>query len=137
MSEPVLVVVKRWKCPTCPRTHSNKSRAREHMARCWWSPVAKACLTCVHYTPGDNADPAIRYPGSGEQCFKGVSLEGRPECGTCLGDGSVVVGGEFADVGGSVTCPDCNGDGKRIKPGPIVHCSLWEPSDEYASSPKD
>jgi hypothetical protein len=132
MSEPVLVVVKRWKCPTCPRTHSSKSRAREHMARCWWSPVAKACLTCVHYTPGDNADFATGYPGSPEQCFKGVSLAGRPECASCLGECAAWIGDE--PNAQRVACPDCGGNGKRVKPGPIVHCSLWEPSSEYSST---
>lgn len=130
MSEPVLVVVKRWKCPTCPRTHSNKSRAREHMARCWSNPEVRGCKTCKHFDV-DLED--------GDGCNVGVDLTGRGACTRCLGQNYVatdeIFRPRFAAPGRVMAlCPECGGNGNPVKPGPIVHCSQWEPSSEYATT---
>jgi hypothetical protein len=47
-----LVTVRRWKCTNCSRTHSNKSRAREHIARCWWNDDNRTCKTCIFFYEG-------------------------------------------------------------------------------------
>lgn len=134
MSEPIPVRVTRYRCPFCSRTRSNKSRTREHIARCWENPDAKGCMTCRHFLPGDGADFATGYPGSEESCQRLVSLAGRPPCGTCVG-GEIWIGVE-PEAQRSV-CPDCKGSPDRVKPGPIVHCPLWELSPDFEpSSPR-
>jgi len=124
--KPIPVRVLRHACPHCGRTHSRPSRAREHMARCWFNPGARGCKTCKHFNPawGEPAEPDIGYRGyhEPEGCEVGVSLAGRPVCGTCGGHGEVFDKGDF----GVSECPDCAGDGAEIKPGPIVGCARWE-----------
>ncbi len=51
LAEPIPVRITRFKCPSCPRTHSSKVRARKHMADCWADPNNKGCKTCVHFRP--------------------------------------------------------------------------------------
>lgn len=115
--EPIPVQVTRYRCPTCSRSHSSKSRARQHMGRCWFNPEAKGCKTCRHFD-------AV-CDGYGDDCALGVSLEGRPQCGRCVGDGWV-----FDDLYQRITCPDCHGDGHEIKAGPIVGCEKWEAGED-------
>ena len=102
MNEPIAIRVTRYRCPTCARSHSTKSRCREHIARCWFNPEARGCKTCRHF----------EFGYEGEECAVGVSLAGRPECDTCLG--------LFED------CEACGGNWPAVKPGPIVHCDKWE-----------
>ena len=136
MREPIAVPTVRYRCPSCSRSHSTKSRARRHIARCWYNPDAAGCRTCKHFDPGTPAESDVGYPGTDEACSLGVSLEGRPECERCNGEGRVWIGDW--DSGNSVTCPGCQGRPDAVKPGPIVHCSLWESSPEYATTkPKD
>jgi hypothetical protein len=89
-------------------------------------------MTCANFLPGDSADPATGYPGSEESCQRLVSLAGRTQCGTCIGEGAVWIGEE--PNARRQACPDCDGRPDAVMPGPIVHCSLWEPSSEYAST---
>jgi len=119
MTEPIPFKVTRYRCPHCPRTASRPVRIREHMTRCWQNPAAKGCKTCKHFDPYDAWS-------DNESCKVGIDLSGRPQCKTCGGFGDVP--GE--DLG-MTECPDCAGDGAEIKPGPIVHCDLWEIDPEY------
>ena len=66
MAEPIRVEVVRYRCPHCPRTHSSRSRAGEHMSRCWWNPQARGCKTCAHFAPF--------FADIAESCEVGVDL---------------------------------------------------------------
>jgi hypothetical protein len=73
-SAPEPVMVKRWRCPFCRRTHSSRARAALHIARCWLNPAARACKTCQHY----------EYEPDGEPCFPSRSCDcnqGYERCG--------------------------------------------------------
>lgn len=138
MAEPIAFTTVRYRCPSCRRTHSTKSRARRHMDRCWYNPDAAGCFTCRHFVAreGDYCDAPNGCGACGsteEHCALDVSLKGRPECGTCSGEGSVWRGGEWPD-GHSETCPGCKGRPDAVKPGPIVHCPLWELSPDFESA---
>jgi len=133
-AEPISILVRRSKCPHCGRTHSRPARTREHMGRCWKNPEARGCLTCTHFQPaeGDSPDPTIGYPGhfEPESCAVGVNLAGHPACPACSG-----YGWKDTSSGAEVPCTaevtvGHIGDGKEIKPGPIVHCPKWEPKTE-------
>lgn len=63
--EPVKVQVTRWRCPHCGRSHSVRTRARQHMARCWLNPDARSCKTCVNFREGW---------GFGDSCAKGIDV---------------------------------------------------------------
>jgi hypothetical protein len=124
--EPIPVRVIRYGCPSCGRRASSRSRAGEHMARCWWDPANRACKTCAHFRPEEDACgcvPSCNWGNSGqsvhEHCAKGVDLSGRPACVRCGGFGSVLVSGAASE------CGDCGGEGAEVKPGPIVHCAEW------------
>ena len=104
MAEPIPVRVTRYRCPHCPRGHSTRRRAVEHIARCWHNPDVKSCKTCKHFERN--------YDGYGEDCNLGIDLSGRPACQRCYGM--------------SAGCPECGGDGAEIRPGPIVDCEKWE-----------
>jgi hypothetical protein len=110
-------LVRRYRCPFCPRTASRPIRIREHAARCWSNPAARGCKTCKHFERD--------YEG-GESCGQDVSLDGRPECTACGGFGSVIKAS-----GGVSECPECSGE-PAVRPGPIVHCGLWEALDVAA-----
>jgi hypothetical protein len=128
LREPIPVRVTRYACPSCARTASSKSRAREHIARCWLDPANRGCKTCAHFRPADSADFETGYPGFPEICDVGVDLSGHPRCSTCSGVGFYPAG---MDVGGP--CVDCDNDPDlrdEVKPGPIVHCPEWESSAE-------
>lgn len=112
MAEPIPFTVTRYRCPTCPRTGSSKARIAEHHARCWTNPEARGCKTCKHF------DGPV--PEWGDACDLGVSLAGQKQCARCFG---------IPDPFG-FGCPDAanhDGDGREIKPGPIVGCDQWEP----------
>lgn len=124
--EPIPIRVLRHKCPHCGRTHSRPGRAREHMARCWHNPEAKGCKTCKHYEPAESDGPdwTIGYGGhyEPEGCAVGVDLRGRLACQGCGGFGEAV-----NSAGASVPCTANHiGDGREVKPGPIVGCEKWE-----------
>lgn len=119
MAEPIPFRVLRYRCPHCARTASRPGKTREHMARCWLNPEVRACKTCKHFEQ-DPGEPDVGLMG-GEGCAVGVDLTGRRECSTCKGRGEV-----FGEDWGVSECPDCGGDGKEIKPGPIIHCDQWE-----------
>lgn len=74
--EPMRVQVTRWRCPFCGRSHSGRSRARQHIARCWYNPAARSCKTCVHFqeaTGGCFNDPYCNC-SSPESCSAGVDV---------------------------------------------------------------
>jgi hypothetical protein len=100
---------------------SSRSRAREHMSRCWWDPANRACKTCIHFE---------RWNGEyGDSCDRGVDLSGHPACPTCNGMGWDPNG---MDIGGP--CPECDNSPEvrdEVKAGPIIHCDLWQPREEY------
>lgn len=131
LREPIPVRVTRYACPSCARTASSKSRAREHMNRCWRDPANRGCKTCAHFSAAEDAcgcEPGCNWGNSGESvrehCARGVDLTGRPACTRCGGFGSTIVNG------GASECGDCGGDGVEVKAGPIVHCGEWEPQAE-------
>lgn len=121
MTAPIPVLVRRHKCPHCPRTASRPVRIREHMERCWFNPAARGCKTCKHHD-FEYGEPDVGLVGDGDVCDQGVSLDGRPACGTCKGVGETFDRGTL----GVSECHECGGDGAEVKPGPIVHCDLWE-----------
>ena len=112
MTEPIPVRVTRYRCPYCPRGHSTRRRAVEHIARCWRNPDVKSCKTCKHFERN--------YDGYGDDCNLGIDLSGRPACTRCCGSGRLF------EIGGVVDCPECSGDGAEIRPGPTVDCDKWE-----------
>jgi len=61
---PVPVTVQRFQCPFCRRRRSAKSAVREHIARCWLNPSARACKTCANFTDVPDEEPCV----PGEQC---------------------------------------------------------------------
>jgi hypothetical protein len=124
MTAPIPVRVLRHKCPHCPRTASRPVRIREHMDRCWHNPAARGCKTCKHHD-FEYGEPDVGLDGDGDVCEQGVDLAGRPACGACNGQC------ETFDLGtlGVSECYECGGDGAEVKPGPIVHCDLWEASE--------
>lgn len=129
MAEPIPVRVTRYRCPHCVRSHSSRSGAVRHIARCWFNPDARGCKTCAHFEPADDAcgcTPGCNWGNSGqsipEGCAVGVDLTGRPACPDCKGVGSTVDAGSL----GVSECVTCGGDAVEVKPGPIVGCPLWE-----------
>jgi hypothetical protein len=109
--EPIPVKVTRYRCPCCPRTASGKARMVEHIGRCWLNPEARGCKTCEHFEPYG--------PEWSDGCAVGVDLSGQKPCPTCWGFDDPFVDGPCED-------PDHVGNGKEIKPGPIVHCAKWK-----------
>lgn len=49
MSAPVLIVVKRWRCPHCGRSRSKQAAAQAHVDRCWWNHDNQTCKTCMYF----------------------------------------------------------------------------------------
>lgn len=118
MSEPIPVQVTRYRCPSCGRTANSRSRAREHMARCWLDPENRGCKTCRLF------DQTME----GEFCGAGVNLAGKTHCKRCDGFGFTPDG---ADVGHA--CPECDNDPDRrdeVKGGPIIRCAMWQIKDD-------
>jgi endogenous inhibitor of DNA gyrase (YacG/DUF329 family) len=74
MTTAIRLKVVRYQCPHCRRTHSKKQAAELHIARCWYNPAARACKTCVHFTPEDPDGPYPEHPGWREQCEQGRKL---------------------------------------------------------------
>lgn len=66
---PVPVTVQRFQCPFCGRRRSAKSAVRDHIARCWLNPAARACKTCVHFTDVPDEEPCV--PGEPCTCSAG------------------------------------------------------------------
>lgn len=128
MTAPIPVLVRRHKCPHCPRTASRPVRVREHMERCWFNPATRGCKTCKHHD-FEYGEPDVGLHGDGDVCDQGVNLDGRPACTPCGGSG-------WKDTSAGAQVP-CNaevtvghvGDGAEVKPGPIVHCDLWEAAE--------
>jgi hypothetical protein len=120
---PVRIVVTRWKCPHCNRGWSAKGWAARHIDRCWHNPAARGCKTCKHFD--------MDYDGY-EVCGMGVDLTGSPQCARCGGMGDIPAGSIHDGTLAASCCPECGGDGgtngPQRKPGPIVHCDLWEGS---------
>jgi hypothetical protein len=108
MTAPIVLTVKRYRCPHCPRSHSSNGRAVAHMARCWFNPAARGCKTCVHFRAG--ADACGCEPG----------------CNWGNGDQSVP---EHCAAG-----VDLSGNSAEVKPGPITGCPQWAPLE---SSPTE
>jgi hypothetical protein len=114
MTEPIVITVRRHKCPHCARSCAKKAHTVAHIGRCWANPAARGCKTCEHFRQGPE----------GEGCAEGVSLAGSAMCDRCNGVG------EIGSGDASTCCPECGGDGgvdgPTRKSGPIVHCDLWE-----------
>lgn len=133
MTEPIVITVKRHKCPCCGKSYANKGSAVAHINRCWHNPAAKGCKTCRHYEPADSGDWEVGDTGLPEFCQRGVDLT--VPCRTCEVTDDVVwserVGVE--QVPGYVELSPCGAcNGTRRDPDcltrPIVHCDLWEAS---------
>lgn len=69
LDEPVRVQVTRWRCPHCGRSHSGRTRAQAHMARCWRNPAARSCKTCAHFQPAIDDCPGTPGCGCGNDEF--------------------------------------------------------------------
>jgi hypothetical protein len=129
--EPEAIRVTRYRCPFCARSHSSRTRAVQHITRCWRNPAAHGCKTCAHYEPAEAGDWTIGDLGAAEGCGADVDLTGRSACGHCGGNNYVYTGEtfrpRFAAPGAVMAqCPECKGNGAEVKPGPVVHCPLWE-----------
>jgi len=74
VTEPKLVMVKRYECPTCSYRRSAKKSVADHMARCWENPANKACRTCRHFQPSVFGPP-IDGPSVEERCGRGLLFE--------------------------------------------------------------
>lgn len=109
MTEPIVITVKRHKCPHCGRTWHARVRAVKHMALCWRNPANRGCKTCQHFQPAERDEDDLPGSGTDEACALNVTLV-RPCATWCR-----------------TVCFDCPG-----KPGPIVHCDLWEADDAHA-----
>lgn len=73
MIEPIRRVMVRWQCPHCLCTRSKRRTMREHVARCWHNPAARACTTC-DFRVEASGDNGIEGPFSPPSCLKNVSL---------------------------------------------------------------
>lgn len=56
---PVPVTVQRFECPFCKRRRSAKSAVRDHIARCWLNPGARACKTCANFADEPCGEPCF------------------------------------------------------------------------------
>jgi hypothetical protein len=74
MDEPVVLVVRRFKCPHCDRSWSRKSSALGHMKTCWRNPNNRSCMTCTHRIEPDSE---LGYDTL-EDCGAGVDLPRNP-----------------------------------------------------------
>lgn len=74
---PIPVVVTRHQCPCCGITRAKRSTMVAHIARCWHNPAARACKTCVHYTPPEDG-PYPEHPGWPEGCGVGQVIGDLP-----------------------------------------------------------
>lgn len=68
MSEPLKVLVARYRCPHCPKSYAHKATTVNHIGKCWYNADARGCKTCEHFTPFG--------PAAGDECAVGVSLAG-------------------------------------------------------------
>ncbi|MFF8482393.1 hypothetical protein [Streptomyces antibioticus] len=73
MTSAIRLKVVRYQCPHCSRTHSKKAAAEQHIARCWQNPAARACKTCVHFSP-ESEGPYPQHPPIPEECWAGRKL---------------------------------------------------------------
>lgn len=83
MSEPIPVLVKRYKCPFCSRSRSREQVTRDHIARCWLNPDNKTCKTCANFVPSGCCGAADLYGCyapmcSTDSCDAGVELPEGP-----------------------------------------------------------
>jgi hypothetical protein len=106
VTQPIEVVVKRYRCPFCPRSLSSKSRMADHIGKCWRNPAARGCKTCANFAPGE---PAV---GLSEYCAAGVDLRGG--CASC----------GVAPEPGARHCTE-HPFADMVMPGPIVDCDKW------------
>ncbi len=84
MTEPIRLVVTRYRCPHCARSRSSKKATVEHIGRCWSNPAVRSCRTCRHFEPADDAcgcEPGCNWGNSGkgipEHCAAEVDLTGQ------------------------------------------------------------
>lgn len=73
MTTAIRLQVVRYQCPHCRTTRAKKDSINAHIGRCWNNPAARACKTCVHYTPAEDG-PYSGHPGFAEQCEEGRKL---------------------------------------------------------------
>lgn len=71
MTTAIRLQVVRYQCPHCHHTRAKKNAIEAHIGRCWRNPAARACKTCVHFTPEDPNGPYPEHPGWPEQCEQG------------------------------------------------------------------
>jgi hypothetical protein len=90
VTAPIVLTVKRYKCPHCPRARAKKSATVAHIGRCWNNPDVRACRTCANFDP----NPCCGMPDL-YQCYT-------PMCPTP----SCAAGVELPEGGAMVTgCP--------------------------------
>lgn len=97
MAEPIAVIVRRYRCPFCPRSLSGKTAMVAHIGRCWYNPATRSCKTCRHFEPINCCGMPDVY-----ECYTPMCPTG-PTCARGV------------DVGGT---------GERA--GPVVNCELWD-----------
>lgn len=105
------------------------------MGRCWHNPEARGCKTCKHFesaaeqccgAPDLNQCYTPFCADAADQCRAGVSLAGRPACPGCGGYGWADINTGAQKPCGPHLTPVHIGDGREVKPGPIVGCEKWE-----------
>jgi hypothetical protein len=125
VAEPIAFTTTRYRCPHCRRSGARAGNIRNHMTRCWFNPEIRGCKTCKHFDQ-DPGEPDVGLMG-GESCELGVSLDGRPACHGCGGSGwRDISSGAQVECNAEVSAPWHVGDGREVKPGPIVGCDWWE-----------
>lgn len=72
MAEPIPFTVTRYRCPSCSRTGSSKTRIADHMTRCWRDPANRGCKTCDAFMPFQPA--GCDGPEEPEHCLQGLAL---------------------------------------------------------------
>lgn len=93
MSEPILFLQKRWKCPHCSRSRTSRKATEQHIARCWFNEDNRTCKTCIFFLSADYSarygDPQCNCQPGPAACDAGVELP-QPEPGS--GDLDFVTG---------------------------------------------
>lgn len=78
-AEPVVIRVRRYRCPFCNYSRASRVTVTGHIARCWSNPAVNACKSCDFFqrfeTGYCGARPGCRCQDIPEGCGKGHNLE--------------------------------------------------------------
>lgn len=66
MTAPIVVTVKRYRCPFCTHSRASRTASVDHIGHCWHNPDTRACTTCSNYVPAGDGDQCV--PGQNCNC---------------------------------------------------------------------